>query len=269
MVAFRKTSYRKKTPMKKRVNKRKSAPKATFAKRVKTVISRMTENKTQNFRGTLTCFPYTNVNWVTSVIPMTPDNLFLNITQGVGQGQRVGNSISVKSLKLSGVLRPLPYSATTNPTPCPLYVKFFFLTKKELPTDINVSLSDLFQYGNSSEGPGDSSEIRNMNRMINTDSWTVHTTRTYKLGYGNYGGTGSDIAAQTNTNNDFKMNHFVNVDLTKYCVKNIKFNDNNADPTTRNIIMYPIVYTANGSVMSNAAFPAQFSYALDIVYEDL
>jgi len=269
MVAFRKRSYRKKSSMKKRAYKRKSAPKATFAKRVKTVISRMAENKTQNFRGSTHVFPYTNTNWVTSVIPMTPDNLFLNIAQGVGQGQRIGNSITIKSLKLSGVLRPLPYSATTNPTPVPLYVKLFFLTRKEIPTDLTVSLADLFQYGNTSEGPGNSTEIKNMNRQINTDAWTVHTMRTYKLGFANYAGTGSDAGQQFNANNDFKLNHFINIDLTKYCVKNVKFNDNNADPTTRNIVMYPIVYTANSSFMSDAAYPAKFEYALDVVYEDL
>lgn len=269
MVAYRKRSYRKKSSTKRRVYKRKSAPKATFAKRVKTVISRMAENKTQNFRAGMNLYHYTAPNWGLSVVPCTPDTLFLSIQQGVGQGDRIGNSIKVKSLKLTGVVRPLPYSATTNPEPSPLYLKLFFLTRKDNPANIFPNLGDLFQYGNSAESPGNSTLLQNMNRQINTDSWMVHTTRTFKLGYANYGGTGGSLDSQLHANNDFKLNHFINVDLTKYCVKTLKFNDNTTDPNTRNIVMYPVIYTANGANLANNSITARMEYALDIVYEDM
>jgi len=51
-------------------------------------------------------------------------------------------------------------------------------------------------------------------------------TAYYKVGYAAYAGIGNDTNAQFFENNDYKLNQFVNVDLTKYCVKNIKFDDN-------------------------------------------
>jgi len=268
MVAFRKRSYRKKSSMKKRVYKKKSASKATFSKRVKTVISRMAENKHQNFRGGQVLYPYGSTNWGNSIISCTPDSLFLSIDQGTGQGERVGNSIRVKSLKLSGVIRILPHDAILNPNPVPHYIKFFFLTRKDTPTDIFGTLDGLLQYGNSSENPGNSTSLQNLYRPVNTDLWTIHTTKVFKIGYSNFGGTSADLGAQTFSNNDFKMNHFVNMDLTKYCTKHIKFNDNITTPTTRNVVLYPVLYTSDGSNVANQQL-SRFEYALDIVYEDL
>lgn len=257
----------KKAPARRR---RAPARKPTFDKRVKAVISRLAENKVSNFRAATNLVPYTNVNWNTSVIPMTPDTLFLSIVQGTGQGARIGNSIRLKSLKFSGVIRPLPYNATSNPLPVPLYIKLYFLTRKDNPSGITGTLGDLLQYGNSSESPGNSAAIFNLNRMVNTDEWMLHTTRTYKLGYANYGGTGGSLDSQLHANNDFKLNHFVNVDLTKYCVKTIKFDDNTTDATTRNIVMYPVVYTHDGSVLPDlSSIPARLEYSLDMTYEDM
>lgn len=259
----KKRAYRRKA----RVPPRKPAP--SFDKRVKTVISRMAENKTQNFRTTVDILPYNATNWSNTIVPITPDTLFLSVLQGTGQGDRIGNSIRVKSLKLSGVLRPMPYDATTNVDPVPLYVKMFFLTRKDNPSAISTSLGDVLQFGNASEGPGNSAALTNMQRPVNTNEWTVHATRIFKVGYAIYSGTSADINAQSHSNNDFKLNQFVNIDLTKYCTKNIKFDDNSSNPTSRNIVMYPIVYTANASLLLNNQIPAKFDYNLDIVYEDM
>jgi len=265
--------YKKKVGgAKKRIYRRKARvpstkKKMTFDKRVKTVISRMAENKNQNFRGSLALHHYGHINWASTITPCSPDTLYLTITQGVGQGDRVGNSIRVKSLKFSGVLRALPYESTLNPAPIPHYVKMFFLTRKDTPTDIYTGFTDVLQYGNNSEGPGNGSALRNLYRPVNTDAWTVHTTRIFKLGYADYSGTGTNPAAQSFANNDFKLNAFVNVDLTKYCTKIIKFDDNTANPSSRNIVMYPVLYNADGS--TNTGQLSALDYSLDIVYEDM
>jgi len=264
--------YKKKVGGKKRIYRRKARvpstkKKMTFDKRVKTVISRMAENKNQNFKGSVGLVPYGNANWGSTITPCSPDTLYLTITQGVGQGDRVGNSIRVKSLKFSGVLRALAYDSLLNPTPVPHYVKMFFLTRKDTPTDIYSGFTDVLQFGNNSEGPGNASQLRNLYRPVNTDAWTVHTTRIFKLGYSIYQGTGANTTAQFHSNNDFKLNQFVNVDLTKYCTKIIKFDDNTANPSTRNIVMYPVIYTADGSPVSSKY--SALDYSLDIVYEDM
>lgn len=140
--------YKKKVgAMKKRVYRRKarapSTKKATFAKRVKTVISRMAENKNANFRGSINLYAYGATNWANTITPCTPDTLYLTIQQGVGQGDRVGNSVRVKSLKMTGVLRTALYNVTANPIPLPCYVKFLFLTRKDTPTNIYGTLDDV------------------------------------------------------------------------------------------------------------------------------
>jgi len=264
--------YKKRTASKKRVYRRKARvpstkKKMTFDKRVKTVISRMAENKNQNFRGSLSLVPYGAASWGNTITPCSPDTLYLTITQGVGQGDRVGNSIRVKSLRFTGALRALPYNVVTNPFPVPHYVKMFFLTRKDTPSDIYTGFTDVLQYGNNSESPGGSNFLRNLYRPINTDAWTVHTTRIFKLGYADYSGTGINAASQSFTNNDFKLNQFVNVDLTKYSTKIIKFDDNTANPSSRNIVMYPVVYTADGSAVTSLM--CALDYSLDIVYEDM
>lgn len=257
---------------KKRVYRRKTATaskrKPTFAKRVKTVISHMAENKSQFHTANMPLVPYSASDWALSVTPITPYQFYTTILQGSGAGQRVGNSIHIKSLKLTGVLRALPYNATTNTDPVPMYVKLLFLTKKDTPTELFPSLADVLQFGNDSSGPGSTAELQRMQRPINKDNWIYHTSRVFKLGYANYAGTSADINAQTFANNDFKLNHFVNIDLTKYCTKNIKFDDNTSIPSSRNIVMYPLLYTANGSTIINQT-PASFNYSIDIVYEDM
>jgi len=50
----------------------KRAAKPTFDKRVKAVISRMAENKIQNYRGTVGLRAQTATSWDTTIVPCTP-----------------------------------------------------------------------------------------------------------------------------------------------------------------------------------------------------
>lgn len=265
--------YKKRAYAKKRVVRRRArvppTKKPTFEKRVKTVISRMAENKVQNHSDYLSLQGYGATNWGLTITPMTPDTLYMTILQGAGQGQRIGNSIRVKSLRLTGLIRALPYSALTNPNPTPIYVKLLFLTRKDAPTELYNSLTDVLQLGNDSVSPGASSQLERMQRPVNTDVWTYHTSRTFKVGYSSYSGTSADADQQVYSNNDFKMNHFVNIDLTKYCTKNIKFDDNTANPSSRNIVMYPILYTANGTNLGFNDVPVSMHYSIEMSYEDI
>lgn len=269
MVAFRKRSFRKKSSTKKRAYKKKMPKsKMSFNKRVKMVVSTMAENKVANFRSALNLVQYrAGVAWLASITPITPTASYLTIAQGSGQSDRTGNSIRVKSLKLTGVIRPTPYDLTTNTDPVPFFVKLFFLTRKDSPTAVYTAGTDVLQYGSTSESFG--TGLVNLNRPINTDEWTVHTTRTYKIGFSNYGGTSIDNGAQSWANNDFKLMQFVNIDLTKHCVKNIKFDDNTSNASTRNIVMYANIYYADSRAAPAVEIPCIFEYAIDMQYEDM
>lgn len=247
--------------------RRAPARKPTFDKRVKAVISKMAENKVSNFKTTLNLRSYSTTAYDTTIVPCTPFTSFLSIPQGTAQGERVGNGLRVKKLKISGVLRALPYQGLNNVDPCPVYVKLVFATRKDAPMEIVSGLGDLLQFGGSAESPG--TAVVNLTRPYNRDEWTIHTTRTFKVGFAVYEGTSQNLTAQSYANNDFKFNQIVSVDLTKYCVKNVKFDDNTVNPTTRNIVMYPLVYRADNLTALPADEMVAFDYNLDFEYEDI
>lgn len=261
-------SYKKKSGYRKGPsNYKKKVPKVSFEKRVKNVISHIAETKTAEYRGSLNMLSANNVNYITGIIPCTPFTSYLSIPQGTGASERIGNQIRIKKLSLKGVIIPSAYNATTNPNPRPQFVKLFFLTRKDSPMEIYSTLTDVFQYGTTSEGFG--TALYNLMRPINTDEWMCHLTKTFKVGYASSTGTGGVAGSEYYANNEFKITNFVNVDLTKYCPKIFKFDDNTVNPSSRNIILYPVVYTADGSVYGGGEVPATFQYNLQVEYYDM
>lgn len=267
MVAFRKNrKYAKKSGSKKRLYKRKN-PTASFNKKVKAVISTLAENKSADYRGAIPLPASNNANYAVSIVPCTPFTSFLSIPQGVGQGERIGNQIRIKKLTMSGCVVPAGYSAGSNANPRPVFVKLFFLTRKDAPMEIASSVSDIFQYGNSSEGFGVS--LQNLMRKVNTDEWMYHTSKTFKVGFSANDGQGGIASNQYYNNNDFKLANLFSIDLTKFCVKNFKFDDNSVNPSTRNIIMYPILYSADSTAVGAGEVLANLQYSLHVEYEDM
>jgi len=266
MVAFRKNKkYVKKSGSKKRVYKSKNSN-ASFNKKVKAVISRMVETKVSDYRAGIAIPAVNNANYSVSIVPCTPFQSFLSIPQGTGQGERIGNEIKIKKLEIKGVITATGYNAGSNLSPRPIFVKLFFLTRKDSPMELYSSTTDIFQYGSSSEGFG--SALFNCMRKVNTDEWMVHTTRTFKVGYASNDGTGGISGNQYYNNNDFKLSNMFSLDLTKYCVKTFKFDDNTVNPTTRNIVMYPIMWTCDSTTVGAGEVLANLQYNLHCEYED-
>jgi len=272
-MAFRRKTYKKRAT-KKRTYKRKSyAKKTSMKKMVKREIARNIENKTfQVFNDSHDILPSNSGGFDSQIIPVTPfGGAYLTITQGTGQGQRIGNRIKIKKLKFKAIIYPVGYNATTNPTPAPCQIKLWFFYDKEETQSIPTpqGSADFLQYGNTSLGFG--------NRLFdhlapeNTDRYRVLCTRTVKIGYAEYGGTGAtgSLPLQGNqTNNDFKLNATVSVDLTKYCVKNVVFRDTSATPSTRGIFMMAQPVYANGNAIAAATIPARMNWLQEIDYED-
>jgi len=266
MVAFRKNrKSAKKTPYKKRAYKRKN-PTASFNKKVKAVISRMVENKSSDYRGTIPIPAVNNANYSVSIVPCTPFTSFLSIPQGTGQGERTGNEIKIKKLAINGVITASGYNASSNVNPRPIFVKLFFLTRKDSPMELFSQTTDIFQYGSNSEGFG--SSLYNIMRKVNTDEWMVHTTKTFKVGYATMDGTGGISGNQYYSNNDFKLSNMFSLDLTKYAIKTTRFDDNSVNPTTRNIVMYPIMWTCDSTTIGTGEVLANLQYNLHCEYED-
>ena len=100
----------------KRLYKRKPVVRKSMRKAVRRQVTRMAETKSQVFGQLVDLYQvnsslYKNEN----VIPVTPYSGFLTIQQGVSEGQRLGNKVNMKSVRLRLGIWPKQYDATTNP----------------------------------------------------------------------------------------------------------------------------------------------------------
>lgn len=269
---IRRRKYRKGA---KRVGRKSYAPKTRASvnlikKVVSKMLSKQVEKKTYQYLGTsYDILPSNSPGYDANIIPCSPAAGYLAIQQSNAQNGRSGNRIRIKSLRLSGVMFPTGYNAVTNLTPAPVQVKIWFFVDKEDPQGIPTpaASADFFQFGSSSLGF--QNELFDHTMPINTDRYRVLTTRTYKLGYSSYVGTGAQPQQGNFANNDFKFNAKVNVNLTKYAIKNVVYRDNNANPTSRGIFMMAQPLYANGNPIGSTQIPAKMEFMLTVDYTDL
>lgn len=258
---FKKTFKKGKKPFKKSVKK------GSIKKMIRREIARDVENKTyQAYDLGKDIVPHGNVNWTASIEPVAPASTGLLISQGVGQGQRIGNKIKIKKLTLKGIIHPKPFESTTNNQPIPYQVKFWFFYDKEYPTDVPSPSTDFFQFGNTVTGFVN--DLTDMFAPINTDKYKVLGTRTFKVGPASNTAAGSANTFSYVSNNDFKWNCNFSIDLTKMVPKVYTFRDNNANSTTRGLYWLATVVSSTGSQLSATQIPLQMSYVHNLVYED-
>jgi len=272
----RKNYPKRRVPYKTRARKTTAARKTksiTIKKMVRREIARNIENKTVQYLGDgYTIIPVSNAaGFDANIIPCYPASGYLQINQGVGQGERCANHVKIKNLKIEGIVYPRGYSASNNTTPTPTQIKFYFFYDREEPQAIpspQIS-ADILQFGNSVLPF--QNNLFDHSMPINKDRYRVLTTRTVKVGYSEYGGSGAtgSIPLQGNlTNNDFKLNAKLSVNLTKYCVKNCNFRDNSSTPTTRGIYMMAVPEWANGLPIPSTQIPCSMDYMMTCSYED-
>lgn len=200
-----------------------------------------------------------------------PSSTACDIQQGTGEGQRIGNQVRTRKLVFSGVLTPKPHSSTSNPDPHPMEIKMFFYRQRNDPAVLPPAPStDFFQFNNTSNAIPDS--LMNQLEVVNTDKYQLFTTRSYKVGYAVNSATnqtpGTIMPGQVAASNDFQLNCKFRVDLTKYLPKVVRYNDNNAEPTTPGIYCLFVLARADGTAIGTSAIPAQVAAVLNYEYED-
>lgn len=187
-----------------------------------------------------------NSGWVTSSIPICPYATGFTISQGVGQGQRVGNQIRTKKCWVKGILHPTDYNATTNPQPLPFSVRMLIFkdkfNKSSQPSAVGI---DLFQNGSTVLPP--QNDLADMVLDINRDRYQVYHDEVLKVGFAGYGGSGALAIFQNFVNNDFSFNAEFNVDVTKFLPKTITYNDVSTSPMGDTLWMIFLPVAANGS----------------------
>lgn len=269
MVAYKKKITKKAYPSKKGYAKKAVVKAKTqrLTKFVKKVISRQEEKKVISFTDDVDVGAYTNItNIQNNIMPITPYAVTgVSIAQGVGQDQRIGNRIRTKSCWIRGVLLPNPYSATVNVIPTPQEIRVWFFSRKDSIVQ-PTSLPSFLQNGSGSGSPVGT--VIDMTRMINSDAYVYRGHRTYKLGFSNYGGTGTTVTQQSFTNNDFKFNVKFNINVTSMLPKQITYNDSDNTPYSKSVFMYWESVDADGSVQPATNLPSRLIYTTTFTYTD-
>lgn len=260
------------------------------SRRMRAVIPRsLIETKMVRTVVTMNVHSVSDPNFVNfGVQPMSPypptANLFgLNIAQGTGQGNRIGNRIKLVSATLKYCYRPNPYFAgpggSVNVAPQPHLLRIYLFTLKDnqqLDTAAqanSVFRTDFFNDGNSSQGA--TSTFDDIVRPFNTDVVTVHKVITRKIGNSasnvRADGTLNPGTAQFQffQNNDFKLYASGTINVLKYQTTSPVWNDSSTAvaPSGRKLYAAFTVCSLYGTIDSTLQ-QGNITYCLTYKYKD-
>lgn len=262
---------RRRTSTPKKYSRGRYAPlkQTSVAKTVRKVLEQQAEKKKSQYTETDKLLYAYNAGapWTSGIFPVTPYGASLQISQGVGDGGRVGNRIKISKLRFKGMIVPTGYNATSNSAPEPQFVKMWLLYDKEAPNTIPAPGTDFLQAASSSNAlTGTASD---MFARVNTDRWVVKYEKVFKMGFATYGGTGTSPAFQSLTNNDFKLSNEFDIDLMPYIAKHVTYDDNTSIPETRGLFCVMEVVNIYGNTNPAASIKAEMHFQLDMEYTDL
>lgn len=290
-MAYRKKTYRKKRTFRKKggIVKRavRKAKKQIFAKRVKTVVNRMSETKNINYF--INNFIGTSVlsagfgNTIKCLLPTGNTGGVLLLNQGTGQGNREGNKVSTVRMMLKGVIHiNTAYDATFNYNMCPLYIAMYvFKVKGSIPDTVGdvttVVNNTFFQDGNASSGF--SGTLRDLTREVNSQQVMLLKKRVFKVGTSNVV-SAFGVASANNANQQFGdstvgISKMFRMDLTKCIPKTIQYNDTTSTPVNRQTYFMWVPFRVDGQLIATSlgaytgTQPFYVDYSVDYMYKDL
>lgn len=175
------------------------------------------------------------------------------LSQGTGQGNRIGNECEFTKGTLRMMLSCNPYDAVSNPNPQPIIAKIFVGYDRTQAHGLpEPSLPDFFQDGSSSRSP--TGTLLDMFSVVNKDRYVICYSRTVKVGYAEYFGLPATTGVVTPqfyqyyTNNDYKINPVVNINFSKKMIHKAKFDDATNTMTQRGtycwILTSPTTYNS-------------------------
>ena len=212
---------------------KKKVPRVSFAKRVNAIISRNVENKiSANWYQSENVAIYSGggphiFNWF--VRNTWETNLF-NISQGAGQGNRIGNLIKLKRWVIKGMIHPETSQDSALESYLPNsqqgYVDVYF-GRHTNNNEITNQLVGLLQNGNSSTTP--SGQYYDTLSTINKDKYKIYYHRRFKVGPQWLSRITNPTTAAPN--NDFALTATFGFDVCKYICKNmiLKYEDTNTE----------------------------------------
>lgn len=237
--------------------------------KVKTYVQRALhkaiENKSIQYNGSFTMVNYNDDNTMRG-FALSPGTS-IAIPQGTGAGSRTGNRIKIIKAKLNYWMVPAAYNGLLNPQPKPLLIRMWIGYSKTNPTLIPPSTDQAFLFQNGDSASAPNNFIPDMLRAVNKDKFVIFRDIKHKLGNADLTGTGAIAGSQYFSNNDFKYNIMRTIDITKYLISNVTYNDSTVIPTSRGLFCWiQICYADNNA--TSGVIPGNFAYFVDLTYED-
>ena len=188
------------------------------------------------------------------------------LTQGTGNSDRIGNKVRVKSAQIKMIISPTSYDATVNAVPLPIDLRCIVLHSKNNPTSVVVS-STFFDANDTTMSP--QGTLADMLLNVNKDIYVVNKDFRRKLGPASNTGTGSVATYDYMSNNDYKFNQFITLDITKALPKVLEYNDNTSTIAGNIPVMVMLIAPAQGqTVVSTIYQPCKYWYELTLRYTD-
>jgi len=249
----------------KKVLKKRAPRRITVPIAIKQYVNRMNargeETKQQNFSERTSLLPY---NAVTTTLKTLDFNSVVGlVSQGTGEGNRIGNKIKVTEMGIKGWISISDAFAATGYTGT-VIVKMFIGRLKQTLNNPNVTTlyTRLYDNGNTSISP--QNDYFDVLRTPNKDIFMIYKTKSFKLAPSQQRTTGGT----TVYNNDFKALCPFSINVNKH-VNNLTFDDNNTTPSNQAIYIWFVCVNADGSP-TNALMPPQINLCYDMVvkYKD-
>lgn len=226
--------YRRKAPYKARRYVRKTRKPPLAVKRyVDRAISRRVETKVSSPDNAHDWY-FTSYNEDTNV---SPSVLYLhqalsNITQGVGQGDRIGNRIRLKKFPCLFQFSTPQASGNDVAMNCRLIIGQM---KKDIDPPTDAYFQNLIQKGSSSSPP--TNRLESIHLPINKDLWTVKAEKRFML---------QPPSATYPTTLPLSKNiyHVMRLDIAKYLPKYIEYNDTATAPGNCSLFAFMICSNA-------------------------
>lgn len=191
-------------------------------------------------------------------------SLLPNIPEGTEDGERIGNEVTPRGGIVKGFINLKPHNAETNAI-WPVYVKMWVLSyKKSMQTQ---DYSRYFEVGQ--DRIGFQANMLDMTLPINSDDWTLYSTRLFKFGTTTssqtYYSNGGAYASGQAFSRPFVVNY------GKYVRQKLRYDDvetvGGGFPTNRNLLLVFQVVKADGS--SSAGMEAvELHYTNTFKYSD-
>jgi len=254
--------HRKKSLHKRKYPRRVYKKKTSLVKTIKRVIHQQAENKVLTSYAANQALNYAGSVTLPSYIQLTPSPL-----TGTSVQARIGNQIRVVKGIVSGYVNVLPYSATANYQPSPIYIKMWLCKRKAFNqgasgTPTITDFNNFFQVGSTSLGF--QSNMLDMTFRTNQDYWTVYSSKTIQLQNCGYFAQQSNAIMASNA----AVSHPFSFSFAKH-LGMCRFNDNTTFPENKELfLVFQPVY-ADGSSSLTALSLAEIHYTVEWQYEDL